>query len=133
MRVFDVWLYVLVLADGSRYVGWTTNVRKRVWAHMKGKGAKITRECKPRVLEAVLSLGEVLRDEAVEAEAIVALELVKLYGIGRVRGSDVISARMRASVDVGIDWYIDGAKRRAIMWREYREYGGYCPSGSCLF
>ena len=35
--------YMLQCRDGSLYIGWTTNLDKRVACHNSGKGAKYTR------------------------------------------------------------------------------------------
>ena len=37
------WTYLLECADGSLYCGWTTDLKKRVETHNKGKGARYTR------------------------------------------------------------------------------------------
>ena len=37
------YMYVLECADGSLYTGYTTDVKKRLYTHNTGKGAKYTR------------------------------------------------------------------------------------------
>ena len=41
------WIYMLRLANGSYYTGYTKDVKKRYRAHCTGKGAKITRSFPP--------------------------------------------------------------------------------------
>ena len=36
------WMYILQCADGSYYVGSTWNLKKRIWEHNQGLGAKYT-------------------------------------------------------------------------------------------
>ena len=40
-------VYMLLCADGSYYLGSTPNVEKRFLAHLSGKGASYTRSHKP--------------------------------------------------------------------------------------
>jgi len=35
--------YILECSDGTFYVGWTNNLKKRIKTHNQGKGAKYTR------------------------------------------------------------------------------------------
>jgi putative endonuclease len=37
------YVYVLECSDKTLYTGWTSNLEKRLDAHLKGKGAKYTR------------------------------------------------------------------------------------------
>ena len=37
------WVYILRCADGSYYVGSTTDVERRLWEHNEGLGARYTR------------------------------------------------------------------------------------------
>ncbi|MBQ6036564.1 MAG: GIY-YIG nuclease family protein [Lachnospiraceae bacterium] len=39
--------YMLQCADGSFYIGWTNDIRKRVQTHNAGKGGKYTRSKRP--------------------------------------------------------------------------------------
>ena len=39
--------YILICADNSFYIGWTTNIEKRIEKHNKGKGAKYTKGRRP--------------------------------------------------------------------------------------
>lgn len=37
------YVYIVECQDGTYYTGYTTNIKKRIIAHNKGKGAKYTR------------------------------------------------------------------------------------------
>ena len=37
------YVYILECGDGSLYTGWTTDLEKRLAAHVAGRGAKYTR------------------------------------------------------------------------------------------
>jgi predicted GIY-YIG superfamily endonuclease len=50
-------VYVLRCADGSLYIGVTSRLSSRLRAHMRGKGAKRTRDVLPLTLLAVLPVG----------------------------------------------------------------------------
>ena len=39
--------YIVVCSDGTFYIGWSTNVEKRIEKHNKGKGAKYTKARRP--------------------------------------------------------------------------------------
>jgi putative endonuclease len=41
------WMYILECADGSYYVGSTRNLKRRVWEHNEGIGAKYTARRRP--------------------------------------------------------------------------------------
>jgi putative endonuclease len=41
------WMYILECADGSYYVGSTTDLERRVWEHNEGLGAKYTARRRP--------------------------------------------------------------------------------------
>jgi cyclophilin family peptidyl-prolyl cis-trans isomerase/predicted GIY-YIG superfamily endonuclease len=60
-------VYVLRCADGSLYTGWTTDLRRRLLAHLRGAGARYTRSRLPCALHAwweVADRSAALRDEA---------------------------------------------------------------------
>ncbi|MGI8700877.1 MAG: GIY-YIG nuclease family protein [Nocardioidaceae bacterium] len=44
------WTYILRCADGSYYVGSTTNIEARLYQHQTGEGAAYTRRRRPVVL-----------------------------------------------------------------------------------
>ena len=39
--------YILLCKDGTLYTGWTNDLKKRIKAHNKGKGAKYTKARRP--------------------------------------------------------------------------------------
>jgi len=41
------WMYILECADGSYYVGSTTDLARRLWEHNEGVGAKYTARRRP--------------------------------------------------------------------------------------
>lgn len=45
------YIYILECKDGTLYTGWTTNIKKRVEQHNKGKGAKYTKTRLPVTLK----------------------------------------------------------------------------------
>jgi len=60
-------VYVLSCRDGSLYVGWTTDLPKRLAQHRAGTGSRYVRSRLPvelRASWAVASRGAALRDEA---------------------------------------------------------------------
>lgn len=60
------YVYVLKCADQTFYTGYTTDVKKRVATHNKGKGAKYTRVRRPVELlyyESFLDKSEALKKE----------------------------------------------------------------------
>ncbi len=42
------WVYILEVSNGNYYTGYTTNIKKRIWAHFTGQGAKFTKAFKPK-------------------------------------------------------------------------------------
>ena len=40
-------VYILECADGSFYIGWTTDLERRVAAHNAGRGGRYTRSRRP--------------------------------------------------------------------------------------
>lgn len=60
-------VYILRCADGTLYIGWTTDLAARIDAHNGGRGAKYTRSRRPVQLvyaEACRSRSDALRREA---------------------------------------------------------------------
>ena len=59
--------YILKCADGSLYTGWTNDLKKRVQAHNRGKGAKYTRSRRP--VELIHAESFETKSEAMHREA----------------------------------------------------------------
>ncbi len=64
--VGEAYVYVLACADGTLYCGWTTDVAKRLAAHVAGKGARYTRGRGPLTLLATWAFTD--RRQAMAAE-----------------------------------------------------------------
>lgn len=47
MQTRGYYCYMLACADGTLYVGWTTDVGRRVREHNAGRGARYTRSRRP--------------------------------------------------------------------------------------
>jgi predicted GIY-YIG superfamily endonuclease len=62
------WIYMLLLANGSYYTGYTNDLPRRLRAHRSGRGAKITRSFAPMAVAACWKLsspkGMAMRVEA---------------------------------------------------------------------
>ena len=61
------YVYLLRCADKSLYCGWTTDVDRRVAAHVAGTASRYTRSRRPVELAAVIAVadrGAALREEA---------------------------------------------------------------------
>lgn len=75
-------VYVLRLADGCWYVGYTAYLAKRIKKHVH----------KPKVQwiqqHPVLAVERVFDDGSLALEATITYDLLKLYGIGKVRGAN---------------------------------------------
>lgn len=74
-------VYVLKLEDDKYYVGESTNVEKRIWAHKNDNGSAWT---KKHNVEAKISGVEVTNNFNELAQT---LEMMRVYGIDNVRGS----------------------------------------------
>ena len=60
-------VYLLRCADESLYCGWTTDVERRLAAHLAGTASRYTRSRRPVELAAVIAVadrGAALREEA---------------------------------------------------------------------
>ena len=74
-------VYTLELSGGNYYVGWTTDLNRRLYEHFNGAGAKWTKEHKPIRIVAV-SIG----DKSHENEE--TKKLMEIYGPDKVRGGN---------------------------------------------
>ena len=73
------WVYLLACADGSYYVGITTDVARRLGQHDAGRGARYTRSRRPLTLVATVPCAD--RAEAMRLEA----QLKRLPHLGKER------------------------------------------------
>ena len=62
------YMYVVECCDGSYYTGYTTDVKKRITVHNRGKGAKYTRARLP--VKLIYAQGFESKEEAMSAEAL---------------------------------------------------------------
>ena len=74
-------VYTLELANGNYYVGWTTDLNRRLYEHFNGAGAKWTKEHKPIRIVSVC-----IGDKALENEE--TRNLMEIYGPDKVRGGN---------------------------------------------
>lgn len=65
------YMYVLECRDGSYYIGYTTDMRRRLAIHNSGKGAKYTRARLP--VKLIYAQGFASKEEAMSAEALLKL------------------------------------------------------------
>lgn len=77
--------YSLNLKGGKKYVGYTTNIKRRLGQHFSGNGAKVTQECRP------ISVNHVHRCTSVKnakkAETIIYKKMSNYHGKNKVRGA----------------------------------------------
>ena len=62
------YMYVVECCDGTYYIGYTTDVKKRIAVHNSGKGAKYTRARLP--VKLIYVEGFDSKEEAMSAEAL---------------------------------------------------------------
>jgi predicted GIY-YIG superfamily endonuclease len=81
------YLYALQLEQGRYYIGITANIRKRLWQHYSGSGARFTKVYKPVKTLGVLDLGVTTRALANAEEMVYTMKAVRKYGALCVRGA----------------------------------------------
>jgi putative endonuclease len=64
----DWFMYVLLCADGSYYCGITNDVKRRVFMHNRGRGAKYTRATSKRPVKVIFTVGPFFRSDAAKLE-----------------------------------------------------------------
>lgn len=74
-------VYTLELSGGNYYIGWTTDLNRRLYEHFNGAGAKWTKEHKPIRIVSVC-----IGDKSLENEE--TRKLMELYGPDKVRGGN---------------------------------------------
>jgi cellular nucleic acid-binding protein len=95
-------LYVLQLEDGKYYVGKTTDIKRRVEEHHKGKGSEWTKLHKPvKVLET-----RKVKDEHDENNT--TKDLMKKYGVDNVRGGSYSQVSLPSAYTKTIESEIRG-------------------------
>jgi len=79
------YVYTLNLKGGKKYVGYSSNVKKRIAQHFKGQGAAVTKECKPVSVHSVKRCRS--KQKAKNAERIVYHNMKNYHGSDKVRGA----------------------------------------------
>jgi len=81
-------VYVLECDEKKFYVGYSTNLRKRIRDHYCSKGARWTRKYRPILVEKTIPGG----DKAMETQ--VTMEYMRLHGWENVRGANYVEVEM---------------------------------------
>ena len=81
----NVYTYSLNLKGGKKYVGYTTNIKKRLNQHFSGNGSKVTQECKPISINHIQKCRNV--NTAKKAETIIYKKMSNYHGKNKVRGA----------------------------------------------
>lgn len=84
----DYKLYVLALNEGKFYVGITKEIERRLAEHKSGIGARYTSYYKPIGVVYRQNLKTRYKKEAERQEHILTIQLMKKYGVDRVRGAE---------------------------------------------
>ena len=85
----EAYVYVLRLFDGRYYVGMSKNPKRRVVSHVRGESTSPdwVKVYPPVEIESVIECPT--REEAMRREKVVAEELARQHGRGRVRGGSL--------------------------------------------
>jgi predicted GIY-YIG superfamily endonuclease len=84
-NVNAAYCYSLNLKGGKKYVGYTTNINKRIGDHVIGKGSKVTQKYKPISINHVQKCSNI--SNAKKAETIVYKNMAQYHGVHKVRGA----------------------------------------------
>lgn len=79
------YVYTLNLEGGKKYVGYTSNLNKRMHQHFSGNGSMVTKQCKPVSVHAVNKCSSL--QAAKNAERIVYHNMKNYHGTNNVRGA----------------------------------------------
>jgi len=79
------YVYTLNLKGGKKYVGYTSNLNKRMHQHFSGNGAMVTKQCPPVSVHAVNKCSSL--QAAKNAERIVYHNMKNYHGTDKVRGA----------------------------------------------
>lgn len=79
------YVYTLNLKGGKKYVGYTSNLDKRMDQHFSGHGSAVTRECEPVSVHSVTKCRS--KQKAKNAERIVYHNMKNYHGLDKVRGA----------------------------------------------
>ena len=81
----NVYTYSLNLKGGKKYVGYTTNIKKRLNQHFSGNGSKVTQECRPISINHIQKCRNV--NTAKKSETIIYKKMSNYHGKNKVRGA----------------------------------------------
>ena len=81
----NAYTYSLNLKGGKKYIGYTTNIKKRLNQHFSGNGSKVTQECKPISINHIQKCRNV--NTAKKAETIIYKKMSNYHGKNKVRGA----------------------------------------------
>ena len=80
-----VFVYILNLKGGAKYVGYTANLEKRISDHFSGMGAKWTQKHKPVSVHIIRQVPSVAY--AKRLETIIYYNMKNYHGASKVRGA----------------------------------------------
>lgn len=86
-QTMDKWIYVLLCADGTYYVGVSGNPDRRLQEHNDGHGAEYTKTRRPVTRVSVTKGDRFDEDKKVK-------ELMSIHGIDKVRGGSYSSVKL---------------------------------------
>ena len=81
----SIYVYTLNLEGDKKYVGYTTNLKKRFTQHFSGNGAKWTQKYRPISVNNIIRVPTVVC--AKKLETFVYYKIKKHYGASNVRGA----------------------------------------------
>ena len=80
-----VYVYTLNLKGGNKYVGYTTNLKKRLSQHFSGNGAQWTQKHGPVCVNSIQIVSTVAY--AKKLETIIYYKMKEYHGSSKVRGA----------------------------------------------
>jgi len=72
-------------SGGKKYVGYTSNLTKRLNDHFNGNGSMVTKECKPISINHISSYKNIY--SAKKAESLIYNRMKQYHGNNKVRGA----------------------------------------------
>jgi putative endonuclease len=81
----SAYVYTLNLKGGAKYVGYTTDLNKRLYQHFSGNGAQWTQKNPPISVNSIQKVSSVAY--AKKLETIIYYKMKEYYGRSRVRGA----------------------------------------------
>lgn len=129
---WTMYVYVLSLEKGCKYVGTTRDPLRRMEEHMTGKGSVWTRLHPPASSE-YYKLVEFEEDEmAVLEEDRLTKELMLRYGVERVRGGIYVMAKLSGRQEDDVAAALRHARGECIKCGEKGHYMAQCQNEKVL-